>query len=94
MEMKILEYATSANYDGIDFYLRLYLKDTSHIKAKKSLIYSFNGGIKVIEEYETLIEKNKFREFFRDFKDYFFNEETRNIYQIEDKKYAEKALIN
>ena len=94
METKVLEYAISVKYEEIDFYLRLYLKDDSLIKAKKSLIYSFNGGIKVIEEYETLIEKDKFKEFFRDFKDYFFNEETRNIYQIEDKKYAEKALIN
>lgn len=94
METKVLEYVTSVKYEGIDFYLRFYLKDDSLIKAKKSLIYSFNGGTKVVEEYETLIEKDKFRDFFRDFKSYYFKEETKNIYQIEDKKYAEKALIN
>lgn len=90
---QLLEYVSSVNYEGIDFYLQLYLKDEALIKAKKSLIYSFKD-IKVVEEYETLIKKDQFREFFRDFKNWYFKEETKNIYQIEDKKYGEKALTN
>ena len=90
---QLLEYVSSVNYEGIDFYLQLYLKDKALIKAKKSLIYSFKD-VKVVEEYETLIEKDQFREFFRDFKNWYFKNETKNIYQIEDKKYGEKALTN